>query len=347
VIRKAIVTIALAASLAALAAILLPGPSGAAHRKYTFAFVTDGVDPRYAIARGGRTAARNLGVRYILAGTPYSGPGPPGTTHPFHDLIRVYKSMIARHVDAIATHGYNPPLKPILTKVRKAGILLVSSGDDIAAKRDLWVNYSGQVAFAHALADALASQIDKKGEYAILDEQGEFPIAHTEAKAVAAYIPKAYPNMRSDGLQTETGAGDEREVDSVKSFIAAHPNLKGLISITPTEAYVAAEAITQAGRIGQVFSAGNGGDDFKGTPLVGWVRSGAMEDVVVGNPIKLGYLTVWAAHYLLTGHHFRPGAYQVGGPIGLVWYYAKHRELRLGQPITITKKNVDRYANRF
>ena len=72
--------------------------------------------------------------------------------------------------------------------------------------------------------------------------------------------------------------------------------LKGLIGITPTETYMAAEAITQAGRIGQVFSAGNGGSDFKGTPLVGWVRSGAMEDVVVGNPIKLGYLTVWAAH---------------------------------------------------
>jgi hypothetical protein len=31
-----------------------------------------------------------------------------------------------------------------------------------------------------------------------------------------------------------------------------------------------------------------------------------MEDVVVGDPIKLGYLTVWAAHYLLTGQHFRP-----------------------------------------
>ena len=129
--------------------------------------------------------------------------------------------------------------------------------------------------------------------------------------------------------------------------MSAHPNLKGLISITPTEAYVAAEAITQAGRIGQIFSAGNGGGDFKDTPLVGWVRSGAMEDVVVGNPIKLGYLTVWAAHYLLTGRHFTPQAYQVSGPIGLVYYYAKHQELRLGPPLIITKKNVDQYANRF
>jgi rhamnose transport system substrate-binding protein len=155
------------------------------------------------------------------------------------------------------------------------------------------------------------------------------------------------PEHELHGVLTETGAGDQAEVDSVKNLMAAHPNLKGLIGIAPTEAYIAAQAITQAGRIGQVFSAGNGGGDFKGTPLVGWVRSGAMEDVVVGDSIKLGYLTVWAAHYMLTGHHFRPGAYQVGGPIGLVWYYAKNRELRLGQPITITKKNVDLYAHRF
>jgi len=334
-IRKTIVAIALALSLAAVGATLLALPSGAAHRRYTIASVA--YFPSMGI--GGRAAAKRLGMRYIVASQQRLGSE--------QSVIRYYRSLIARHVDAIATGGYDPALEPVFRKVRKAGIQLISSGDDIAGKRDLWVNYSGTVAFAHALADALASQIDKKGEYAILDEQGEFPIAHTWAKDVAAYIAKAYPNMKSDGLQTETGAGDQTEVDSVKSFMSAHPNLKGLIGITPTETYMAAEAITQAGRIGQVFSAGNGGGDFKGTPLVGWVRSGAMEDVVVGDPIKLGYLTVWAAHYMLTGQHFRPGAYQVGGPIGLVWYYAKHRELRLGQPITITKKNVAQYAHRF
>jgi len=334
-IRKTIVAIALALSLAAVGATLLALPSGAAHRRYTIASVA--YFPSMGI--GGRAAAKRLGMRYIVASQQRLGSE--------QSVIRYYRSLIARHVDAIATGGYDPALEPVFRKVRKAGIQLISSGDDIAGKRDLWVNYSGTVAFAHALADALASQIDKKGEYVILDEQGEFPIAHTWAKDVAAYIAKAYPNMKSDGLQTETGAGDQTEVDSVKSFMSAHPNLKGLIGITPTETYMAAEAITQAGRIGQVFSAGNGGGDFKGTPLVGWVRSGAMEDVVVGDPIKLGYLTVWAAHYMLTGQHFRPGAYQVGGPIGLVWYYAKHRELRLGQPITITKKNVAQYAHRF
>jgi len=333
-IRKTIVAIALAVSLAALAATLLARPSGAAHRRYTIASVA--YFPSMAI--GGRAAARRLGMRYIVASDNLGGE---------QGAIRYFKSLIARHVDAIATGGYDPALEPVFRKIRKAGILLISSGDDIAGRRDLWVNYSDTAAFPRAIADALASQIHDKGEFAILDEQGEFPIAHTWVREASAYIAKAYPKMKSDGLQTETGAGDPAEVESVKSFMSAHPNLKGLIGITPTETYMAAEAITQAGRIGQVFSAGNGGSDFKGTPLVGWVRSGAMEDVVVGNPIKLGYLTVWAAHYLLTGHPFRPGAYHVGGPIGLVWYYRKHEELRLGQPLTITKKNVAQYANKF
>lgn len=331
-IRKTIVVCALAISLAALAATVLARPSGAAHPRYTFAYVNPYL---WELATGGRQAARRLGIRYIVTS---SNGGDQAA-------IKVYRSMIARHVDAIATGGYDPALKPIFRQIRKAGILLISSGDDIAGARDLWVSYSDPAAYGHALADALASQIHGKGEYAILGERGQFPIATTWEKVIEAYVPKAYPNMKLDGVLTETGAGDEAEVDSVKSFMAAHPNLVGLIGAVPTEAYVAAEAITQAGRIGQVFSAGNGDGGLKGTPLPGWVRSGATEVVLVGDQIKIGYLTVWAANYLLTGHHFRPGAYHVGGPLGLVWYYAKHRELRAGPPITITKANVDRYAN--
>jgi rhamnose transport system substrate-binding protein len=333
-IRKTIVAIALALSLAAGGATLLAGPSGATHRRYTvasFAYVQ-------STAIGGRAAAKRLGMRFIM--TPHN---PPPQV-----VVRTYESMIARNVDAIIADGYVPQLRPIFNKVRKAGILLLSSGDDIAAKRDLWVNYSAASAFVPALADALASQINKSGEYAILEEQHQFPVATMWEKEVAAYIPKTYPNMKLDGVLDLSGAGDQAEADAVKSFMAAHPNLKGLLAITPTEAFMAAEAIQQAGRIGQIFSAGNGGTgNLKGTPLPGWIRSGAIVDVLSGDPVNLGYLTVWAAHYLLTGHHFRPGAYQVGGPIGLVYYYARHQELRLGQPLTITKKNVDQYANKF
>ena len=331
--RRRLVITALGLSLAVLAAALV-GPSGAARRKYTIAYLT-----YVNYARGGREAAGRLGVR-VLA---------PKCVRPCSpsDIVTLYKSMIARHVDAIVADGYNPALVPTLKDVRKAGILLIASGDDIAGRRDLWVGPSDPVAYGKALADALASQIGGEGEYAILDEQGEFPIAKAWKKVIEDYVPSAYPKMKLDGAVTETGAGDEAEVNSVKSFMAAHPNLKGLIGVVPTETYMAGEAITQAGRIGQVFSAGNGGSSLADPQLRGYVQSGAAELVFTDNPINLGYLTTWAANYLLTGHHFTPGAYQVGGPIGVVYYYAQHQELRLGQPLTITKTNLGAFANKF
>ena len=70
--------------------------------------------------------------------------------------------MIARHVDAIVSDGYNPTLTPTFRKVRKAGILLISAGDDIAGGRDLWVGPSDPVAYGQALADALASQMGER-----------------------------------------------------------------------------------------------------------------------------------------------------------------------------------------
>jgi rhamnose transport system substrate-binding protein len=326
-----------ALSLALLAAALLAGPSGAVHRRYTIAFLT-----YVNYARGGREAASRLGDRILVGSCPHG----PGSCSP-SGVVTLYESMIARHVDAIVSDGYNPALTPLFRKVRKAGILLIASGDDIAGARDLWVGPSDPVAYAQALADALASQMRKKGEYAILDEQNEFPIARAWKKVVESYIPKAYPKMKLDGALSETGAGDEAEVDSVKSYMSAHPNLKGLISIVPTETYMAGEAITQAGRIGQVFSAGNGGSSLADPQLRRYVKSGAEELVFTDNPVKLGYLTAWAAHYLLTSHRFRPGAYDVGGPIGVVYYYAEHQELRLGQPLTITDKNLAEYAHKF
>ena len=259
-IRRALLVGAVGVGLCALAASLLIRPSGAAHRKYTIAYFGGG----YVNEASARAAAKRLGIRVL-----FPDPRSPG------EWVRLYESLIARHVDAIVDSGFDPSAKPMYRKVRKAGILLISSGDDIAGKRDLWVSQSDPVAYGQALADALASQIGQKGEYAILDEQGEFPIAHAWVKIVEDYIPKAYPNMILDGLQTETGAA---------------------------------------------------------------------QLVYASNPIQQAYVTVWAAHYLLTGHHFRSGAYQVGGPIGQVWYYPKHQELRLDQPLTVTKKNLDQYS---
>jgi DNA-binding SARP family transcriptional activator/ABC-type sugar transport system substrate-binding protein len=328
------------AAVAASAAVL--STRAAAHRTYTVAYVTPAVgeDSVQSLARGSRAAAARLGVRYILAGPP-----PTGTEQ---DLVNVYRKMIARHVDAIISDGYDPNLTQVFGEVRKAGILLISSGDDIAAKRDLWVSQSDALDYAHALAETLAAQTHGEGEYAILGQEGEYPIATDWTKLVEEYIAKAYPRMKLDGVIVGTGAVDPAEIDSVKGFIAAHQRLKGLIAIVPRETFTAAEAIIQSGRLGKVFCAGNGGYRLGDTQLPDFVRSGAAELVYGSDPLKQGYLSVWAAKYLLAGHHFRPGVgYQVGGPIGTVWYYPAQRELRLGQPLVVTRKNLNQYVHSY
>jgi ABC-type sugar transport system substrate-binding protein len=287
-----------------------------------------------AIARGGRAAAKALGVRYVFTNGDLDG----------------IAWLIAQRVDAVAGEGYDTTMTPILAKVRSAGILLLSSGDDIAARRSVWVNFSNPAAYAQALADALASQIKGRGEYALVRQPGQFPIADEEQGMVAKYVAKTYPNMHLDGTVEGSDVNGQPEPQLVEGYMAAHPKLKGLIAIVPRSEYAAAVAIAEAHKIGKVFSAGNGGGSLTtsfGAPLAPFVRSGATKLVYAGDQTKLGYLTVWAAHYLLTGHRFRPGAYNVGGPIGIVWYHASHQELRLGQPLTITKANVDVYAGRF
>jgi ABC-type sugar transport system substrate-binding protein len=337
---KTILATALALSAAAFAATLLAGPSAAARRTYTFAYVGEATaDPRVkAIARGGRAAAKKLGVRYILAGPRYGGPP--------EEYAPVFRSLLRRHLDALATEGFSPEARPVLARFRARGVMLVASGDDIDAKRSLWVSYSSPLEYAQALADALASQIKGQGEYAIARQPGQFPVANETQSLIEAYVAKVYPNMHFDGTLEGSDVDGTPEPASVETFMTAHPNLKGLIAVVPRCTYAVAWAIAQEHKVGKVFSADNGGGSF-GDPLPGFVRTGVAQIVFGGDPVKLGYLTVWGTHYLLTGHHFKPGAYQVGGHIGLVYYYAKHQELRLGQPLTMTTRNVDRYANKF
>src|SRR5262249_25375847 len=238
--RSIALTALVVAVAASVAAVVGGGSSGAASR-YTIAFATDGTDSPYhqAMARGGRAAAKALGLRYVYAGT--------------EDLF----TLIERHVDAIINDAYDPALRPILARVRAAGIPLLSNGDDIAGPRTVWVSYSDPVAYGDALADALASQMKGKGEYAIVRQPGQYPMADQWQSIVAKYVAKTYPNMHLEGIIEGSDVNGEPEPSKVEDFMATHPTLRGFVAIPPRAAYAVAMAITQTGKIGKVFSAGN------------------------------------------------------------------------------------------
>jgi rhamnose transport system substrate-binding protein len=339
--KKLLITLIVFAA-AGSAAALLPGESnGGAKAPRTIGLITaDGADQFFGpFETGGQSAATALGDHLAIT-----------RANDTPARISTIKSLIAQHAAVIAiSPGHSGELKqalPALARARAAGIPTVSY--ELRSPGSLWVNQTSPAQFAHALADALASQMNERGRFVIvscLRSAGAYPVVGTWLKLTKAYIQRRYPRMHRVGVAYgDLGNGDV-DTHLFNRLMRAHPQLRGLIFLCPGEAYNQPPLLVHAHKVGKVFTAGNGGgcppvDD----PYLTSVRLGAEEVVCEGDPAKLGYLTVWAADYLASGQTFAPGSYDVGGPVGTVQYFSHNQELRLGQPLTVTKANVDQYA---
>src|SRR5438105_2574901 len=170
--------------------------------------------------------------------------------------ISTIKSLIARHVDAIAVDPTDHPaaLKPVLAQAQAAGIPTLSFEQAIAGSRSVWVNQTGSTEYAQALADALAAQTGGKGQYAIVPCRPANPIVQTWLKAIKAYIPTQYPRMKRVAVVYGDDSGGPHETAMFRHLIKAHPHLRGLIALCQTEAFVVPQAIIQARKVGKVFA---------------------------------------------------------------------------------------------
>lgn len=288
---------------------------------------------------GGQSAAAALG--YQLAVTQASDAP---------TQISTIQSLIAQHVAAIAitTDEGSSTIKqvlPALAQARAAGIPTLSFEQDYPGS--VWVNLSSPTQYADALADALASQTRDRGRYVIVPCRPAESIVKTWLKAAEVYIPRRYPRMRRAGVvYGGTGNGAAGTL-VLRPLLRKYPHLRGFIFLCPSESYTGPPQLAHAHLIGKVFSAGNGADC---PPLyvayANSVRAGSAEMVCGGDPVHLGYLTIWAADHLASAHALTlsPGSYDVGGPVGTVRYYSRNEELRLGQPLTITRANLDQYG---
>jgi len=324
------------------AGVLAAGSSGARQTRRTIGLVTrQGAASFFgAVESGGQAAAAALGDDLAVTEA--------GTWGDAAAQISAIKSLIRQHAAAIAFATDEPAavkqVVPALAQARAAGIPTVSF--QVPSPGSVWVNESSPAQFAHALADALASQMNQRGQFVIVSCRPAEAIVATWLKLTKAYLQRRYPQMHRVGVAYgDLGNGDV-DTHMFNRLMQAHPQLRGLIFLCPGEAVIVPQQVIAAHKVGKVFSAGNGATC---PPLdMGYfgryVRLGAEEIVCLGDPAKLGYLTVWAADYLAGGHTFAPGSYDVGVPVGTVQYFSQNEELRLGQPLTITKANLAQYA---
>jgi ABC-type sugar transport system substrate-binding protein len=297
----------------------------------------NGGDPLSApVEQGASAAASALGDSLVTI--PADGPAA---------IKSAVESLIAQHAAAIAVNtdqGYDTVKKvlPVLAQARAAGIPTLSYEQQFPGS--VWVPQSTPAQYAHALADALASQMYHHGQFVIVACRPAETIVGAWLSAARTYIRRDYPRMHRVGIiygGTGNGAAGTLEFRPV---LRKHPHLRGMILLCPSESFTVPPQIVHAKEVGRVFSSGNGQVcPPLYTQLGHNVRSGAEQVVCAGDPVNLGYLTVWAADHL-AGGPFTPGSYNVGGPVGTVDYSSKNEELPLGQPITITQANLDQYC---
>jgi rhamnose transport system substrate-binding protein len=331
---KRIAAATLIAAVVAAAGLLASTTSGATKAQRTIALVrgTNGFyDP---VQTGAKAAATALGDRLRVT------VADDATTQ-----ISTIKSLIKLHVDAIAVDPMDHPraLKPVLAQAQAAGIAALSYAGAIHGSSVSVIKESA-TAYVHSLLNALAAQMGDKGAYAVIACRPANAVVHTWLRAIEA-LPAQYPRMKQAAVVYGDDTGNAQEIARFRHLLKTHPGLRGLIALCPTEAYVLPQAISQTGNVGKVFAAGDGGECPPVDPqLATYVRRGTEELVCEGDPAKLGYATAWAADYLGGGHVFAPGPYHVGGPVGTVHYFAPNKELRVGQPLTITRANLDKYT---
>ncbi|MEP7111828.1 MAG: substrate-binding domain-containing protein, partial [Ilumatobacteraceae bacterium] len=121
----------------------------------------DTLNPYEVIAdEGGAAALKELGGTVVVSS---------GTEDTAAAQIPSIQAAIAAKADAIVIAGNDPDaLCPSLAQAQAAGIVVVAFDSDVSCPDHLFINQADTEGIGRSQVDLLASQIDSKGEIAIL-----------------------------------------------------------------------------------------------------------------------------------------------------------------------------------
>lgn len=247
-----------------------------------------------AAYEGAQEAAEELGNVEII----YTGP----TTTTAEGQIQVISSLIAQRVDAIAVSANDQDaLVPILRRAQQRGIKVISWDSGVAPEgRSVHLNPSSNELIGRMnvqlAADALEAKGVNSGQMAILSATP----TSTNQNVWIEEMKKVLPEF-SQLEFVETVYGDDLADKSYRESVALmrnHPDLDVIVAPTTVGILAAAQAVSDQGRIGEVYVTGLG----LPSELAGHVESGAMHSFAIWNPIDLGYAATMIAYNLITGN---------------------------------------------
>jgi rhamnose transport system substrate-binding protein len=327
--------------LAATAVGLLLGVAGCEkkHEKTRIAMVVKNLGNGFfdAAHQGADEAAKQIGNVEVI----YTGP----TTPSAEGQIEIINSLISQKVDAIVISANDPnALVPIAKKAMQRGIKVISFDSGLAPEgRQMQLDPSNAELIGEKQIQMAAGEIGNAGEIAILSASAQATNQNIWIGVMKKVLEKPeYKNVKL----VATVYGDDQSDKSYREAIGllrSHPNLKAIIAPTTVGIVAASKAVVDEHLVGKVFVTGLG----LPSEMAGHVKSGAVREFAIWNPIDLGYAATYAANEFVKG---APGAKAGGtvsvGRLGSVTLNATG-EAALGAPYTYNAENIEKFAKLF
>ena len=287
-----------------------------------------------AANKGAQEAAKELGDVEVI----YTGP----TTTTAEGQIEVINSLIAQKVDAIAVSANDTnALVPALKKAMERGIKVISWDSGVAPEgRSMHLNPSSNPLIGNMIIKLAADNLPEGGDVAVLSATA----TSTNQNVWIEEMTKVLPNYKGINVVATVYGDDlaDKSYRETQGLIQSHPNLKAIIAPTSVGIVAAAQAVTDAGKIGQINVTGLG----LPSEMAGHVKSGASKSFAIWNPIDLGYSATMIAYDLIGGAEAKPGAELKMGRMGVVKLDDKN-EGAMADPFIYDAKNVEEFAKIF
>ncbi len=328
ILKKALTT-------AALASVLLAGTAEAETKRIALVVKALGIGFFEAANKGAEEAAKELGDVEII----YTGP----TDTTAEGQIEVINSLIAQKVDAIAVSANDADaLVPTLKKAMERGITVISWDSGVAKDgRLMHLNPSSSALIGNTIIKLAADHLPDGGDVAILSAT----TTSTNQNTWIEEAKKVLPNYKGINLVATVYGDDlaDKSYRETQGLLQTYPNLKAIIAPTSVGIVAAAQAVEDAGKVGQVNVTGLG----LPSEMAGHVKSGASQSFAIWNPIDLGYSATMIAYHLANGDaKAEPGAEISMGRMGNV-KLDDNNEGAMADPFTYDASNIDQFSSIF
>lgn len=283
-----------------------------------------------ATTQGEQEAAAELGNVTVTTDAP--------TEANIDDQIQVIDSYITQGVDGILFAANDPvAIAPVLRSALEAGIHVVGyDANSEPDAREWFVNQAEFNGIAKAMIDSLVDQKGESASFGIVTSTFTTPNQARWIAEMWAYASNCYPDLT--WLETL-----EAQEDAVLSFQQAQTlinkygeDLDGIFGMTSVATPNSADAVQQADLCDSVAVVG------LATPndMKPYVNDGCVRDVILWNPVDLGYAAVYIMRAIVDGE-FKPGDTVVGaGRLGIL-QVVNGSEVLLGSPYVFTADNIE------